>query len=146
MFLLILGCDLRIHLGIPFTFQYVSINTIYRPVSGSDPNGFTFQYVSINTFVQHCQIIIKTVFTFQYVSINTSTVRPEYSRMRYLHSNMFLLILLFSIWTPSAWDVFTFQYVSINTFAEKEDYTSVLIFTFQYVSINTLKLTTELTK
>ena len=34
-----------------FTFQYVSINTIFAPFSSVPCSSFTFQYVSINTTI-----------------------------------------------------------------------------------------------
>ena len=55
-------------------------------------------------------------FTFQYVSINTVLPLALHYPRIYLHSNMFLLILLSIPRKIIREPLFTFQYVSINTF------------------------------
>ena len=56
---------------------------------------FTFQYVSINTiFCSEVRSHAKT-FTFQYVSINTTKFSAKEAGDANLHSNMFLLIPVF---------------------------------------------------
>ena len=76
---------------------------------------FTFQYVSINTIYAFLVIVGQYSFTFQYVSINTKAKKDINTAVITLHSNMFLLI------PPAAFihlivsTFFTFQYVSINT-------------------------------
>ena len=94
MFLLILKCGMKIE---------------------RDRYYFTFQYVSINTIYAFLVIVGQYSFTFQYVSINTKAKKDINTAVITLHSNMFLLILGCPFMgTTSLW-YFTFQYVSINT-------------------------------
>ena len=100
----------------PFTFQYVSINTVLSHLyfglflylhsnmfllihveNGGHTMGaqFTFQYVSINTNSYLSLVCLQILFTFQYVSINTILCRMYGSDYGNLHSNMFLLIPVF---------------------------------------------------
>ena len=58
-------------------------------------NEFTFQYVSINTLFFAVFLGSSPLFTFQYVSINTcQTCHCGCVQLGHLHSNMFLLILV----------------------------------------------------
>ena len=75
---------------------------------------FTFQYVSIKTLYIRNDFSLDIIFTFQYVSIKTNNQTGDKVSVHYLHSNMFLLRL-----DPEPhWQhegTFTFQYVSIKT-------------------------------
>ena len=98
---------------------------------------FTFQYVSINTDLVNCEEAPKILFTFQYVSINTDVRAGVLELLKYLHSNMFLLIHPVLSAGGSGAQTFTFQYVSINTCYNNMITNYQKKFTFQYVSINT---------
>ena len=74
-----------------FTFQYVSIKTLYLYGYTYMRIGFTFQYVSIKTIKDTVSDFKKKVFTFQYVSIKTYESCKIATGKCDLHSNMFLL-------------------------------------------------------
>ena len=72
MFLLIQEIPATLKLSVfVFTFQYVSINTVWLIRFSVISTSFTFQYVSINTLLDYFGVPINPSFTFQYVSINT---------------------------------------------------------------------------
>ena len=98
----------------PFTFQYVSINTlIYAEIStsriylhsnmfllilytvykkGTKTEVFTVQYVSINTDLDiFCMVSFSNLHSNMFLLIQIHRLGSE-ERENYLHSNMFLLI------------------------------------------------------
>ena len=56
---------------------------------------FTFQHVSINSLYSDPADALISLFTFQHVSINSLCILSLYLRFSDLHSNMYLLILLY---------------------------------------------------
>ena len=75
-------------------FLLIHLTTRVMPVH-SIP--FTFQYVSINTYFWKIHLLEISIFTFQYVSINTCLFRVSLMVLLTLHSNMFLLIRQWSL-------------------------------------------------
>ena len=91
------------------------LRLISRQLWSVSINEFTFQYVSIKTLF--CPLRQQGVFkfTFQYVSIKTPVHGDLLALFLYLHSNMFLLRRFTINTLVISTAVFTFQYVSIKT-------------------------------
>ena len=80
-----------------FTFHNVSINSITELNAAIIEFKFTFHNVSINSVIQMNETQEKVSFTFHNVSINSSTAGDFSRTFFYLHSIMYLLILMFII-------------------------------------------------
>ena len=105
---------LKKRIEIPFTFQYVSINTErMRTVAVVNLNLHSNMFLLIPGAQTGSGATAS--FTFQYVSINTELSTKRFWKRFYLHSNMFLLIPDFLSLHSHSTVPFTFQYVSINT-------------------------------
>ena len=99
---------------------------------------FTFQYVSIKTLFSHLLHLPRL-----YLHSNMFLLRPRLTNSAwlaivYLHSNMFLLRHKSVRSCAVKYLAFTFQYVSIKTTLEIDRIAVANGFTFQYVSIKTL--------
>ena len=81
-------------------------------------------------------------FTFHYVSIKSLIADEEQRLELYLHSTMFLLNPILSIYRLAK-KGFTFHYVSIKSNASTSLLSSAVRFTFHYVSIKSQKLRWE---
>ena len=81
-------------------------------------------------------IVNSNVFTFHNVSINSKYNLSNIMKRAYLHSIMYLLILVSRFHRIEWRMVFTFHNVSINSLFRRKHSGAVGLFTFHNVSIN----------
>ena len=97
---------------------------------------FTFHNVSINTGLYFTNAEDSGLFTFHNVSINTDCILQMLRILAYLHSTMFLLILILSSSShSSSINLHSTMFLLIRIFRDLMTKTSS--FTFHNVSINT---------